>query len=49
MPNVFQCGQWAYSPAGIPTAILTGWYAADKITTDAAKVGKQRNQVKKQG
>ncbi len=48
MPNVFQCGQWAYSPAGIPTAILTGWYAADKITTDAAKAGKQRNQVKKQ-
>lgn len=34
IPNVLQCGQWAYSPAGIPTAILTGWYAADSIVTD---------------
>lgn len=31
LPDVLQCGQWAYSPAGIPTAILTGWYAADSI------------------
>jgi phytoene dehydrogenase-like protein len=29
--DVYQCGQWAYTPAGIPTAILTGWYAADDI------------------
>lgn len=29
--NIYQAGQWAYSPAGIPTAILTGWYAADQI------------------
>jgi phytoene dehydrogenase-like protein len=28
IPGVFQAGQWAYSPAGIPTAILTGWHAA---------------------
>ncbi len=33
IPDVLQCGQWAYSPAGIPTAILTGWYAADSICT----------------
>jgi len=33
MPDVLQCGQWSYSPAGIPTAILTGWYAADSICT----------------
>lgn len=31
MADVYQCGQWAYTPAGIPTAILTGWYAADDI------------------
>lgn len=31
IPHVLQCGQWAYSPAGIPTAILTGRYAADTI------------------
>ncbi len=34
IPDVYQCGQWAYSPAGIPTAILTGWYAADAIRTN---------------
>lgn len=31
IPSVLQAGQWAYSPAGIPTAILTGWYAAQHI------------------
>jgi phytoene dehydrogenase-like protein len=31
MPDVYQTGQWAYSPAGIPTAILTGWHAAQNI------------------
>lgn len=31
VPDIYQVGQWAYSPAGIPTAILTGWYAADFI------------------
>ena len=29
--DIYKAGQWAYSPAGIPTAILTGWYAADSI------------------
>ncbi len=28
IPSVYQAGQWAYSPAGVPTAILTGWNAA---------------------
>ncbi len=32
--NIYQAGQWAYSPAGIPTAILTGWYSANKIIND---------------
>jgi phytoene dehydrogenase-like protein len=31
IPNVLQAGQWAYSPAGIPTAILTGKYAAENL------------------
>jgi len=31
IPSVFQAGQWAYSPAGVPMAILTGKLAADKI------------------
>jgi len=31
LPSVFQAGQWAYSPAGVPMSILTGKLAADKI------------------
>jgi phytoene dehydrogenase-like protein len=31
MPNVLQAGQWAYCPAGVPTAMLTGWYATRVI------------------
>ena len=30
MPNIFQAGQWAYSPSGVPMSILTGKLAADK-------------------
>jgi phytoene dehydrogenase-like protein len=31
VPSIFQAGQWAYSPAGVPMSILTGKLAADKI------------------
>lgn len=31
LPSVFQAGQWAYSPAGVPMSILTGKMAADKV------------------
>ena len=31
IPYVFQAGQWVYSPAGLPTAILTGWHAAQNV------------------
>jgi len=30
LPSIFQAGQWAYSPAGVPMSILTGKLAADK-------------------
>jgi len=30
MPSIFQAGQWAYSPAGVPMSILTGKLAADR-------------------
>jgi phytoene dehydrogenase-like protein len=30
MPSIYQAGQWAYSPAGVPMSILTGKLAADK-------------------
>lgn len=29
VPDVVQCGQWTFSPAGVPTCILTGKLAAD--------------------
>jgi phytoene dehydrogenase-like protein len=31
LPKVYQAGQWAYSPAGVPMSILTGKLAANKI------------------
>ncbi len=34
LPNIYQVGQWAYSPAGVPTSIITGKIAADKVLKD---------------
>jgi phytoene dehydrogenase-like protein len=31
LPNVYQAGQWTYSPSGFPVALITGKLAADKI------------------
>jgi phytoene dehydrogenase-like protein len=31
IPGVLQAGQWAYSPSGVPIAMLTGWYAVQNI------------------
>jgi len=31
IPGVLQAGQWAYSPAGVPIAMITGWYATQNI------------------
>jgi phytoene dehydrogenase-like protein len=31
LPDVYQAGQWVYSPSGVPISILTGKLAADKI------------------
>lgn len=31
IPDVFQAGQWSYSPAGLPISIMTGKIAADKV------------------
>lgn len=31
LKNIYQAGQWAYSPAGVPMSILTGKLAADVI------------------
>jgi phytoene dehydrogenase-like protein len=31
IPRVLKAGQWAYAPAGVPIAMLTGWYASQQI------------------
>jgi len=31
IPQVYQAGQWSYSPAGVPIAILTGKLAANAM------------------
>jgi len=31
IPNIYQVGQWAYNPAGVPTCIITGKLAVDSI------------------
>jgi phytoene dehydrogenase-like protein len=33
-PSIFQAGQWAYSPAGVPMSILTGKLAANRVIKD---------------
>lgn len=35
--NIYQAGQWVYSPAGVPMSILTGRLAADKIIKNMKK------------
>jgi phytoene dehydrogenase-like protein len=37
LPSVYQAGQWAYSPAGVPMSILTGKLAADKALKKSRK------------
>jgi phytoene dehydrogenase-like protein len=37
--GVFQAGQWAFSPSGLPTSILTGKLAADAVTKGLKRGG----------
>jgi phytoene dehydrogenase-like protein len=34
IPDIYQAGQWTYSPSGLPISILTGKLAADRILKD---------------
>lgn len=34
LPDIYQAGQWAYSPSGLPIAILTGKLAADRAAKE---------------
>lgn len=40
MPDVYKAGQWAVSPAGIPTCILTSKLAADRVYKEIAVMRK---------
>jgi len=40
VPAIYQAGQWAYSPAGVPMAILTGKLAADRVIKKMKKLRK---------
>lgn len=42
LPNVYQAGQWAYSPSGLPIAILTGKLAADRAAKGLPKRAEPR-------
>jgi len=37
LPNVYQAGQWSFSPAGMPISVLTGKLAADKVIKNNRK------------
>jgi phytoene dehydrogenase-like protein len=37
IPSIYQAGQWAYSPAGVPMSILTGKLAADQVLKQIKK------------
>ncbi len=39
LPHIAQAGQWAYSPTGVPTAILTGKLAADRVIAQRRRGG----------
>ncbi|MCE5346155.1 MAG: NAD(P)/FAD-dependent oxidoreductase [Bacteroidales bacterium] len=40
LPSIYQAGQWAYSPAGVPMSILTGKLAADRVLKQMKKFRK---------
>lgn len=37
IPDIFQAGQWTYSPAGLPISIITGKLAADRVKKEIRK------------
>lgn len=47
IPNIYQAGQWSYSPAGIPVCMITGKVAADLIHKNLIKDSKKNRELKK--
>jgi phytoene dehydrogenase-like protein len=40
LPDVYQAGQWTFSPSGLPVSILTGKMAADLVDKDLKRQSK---------
>lgn len=40
-PDIYQAGQWTFSPSGLPISILTGKLAADQVAKDLKRQRKQ--------
>jgi len=41
-PHVYQAGQWAFAPAGLPTCALTGKLASDKLIKNHLRLKQRR-------
>lgn len=41
LPDVYQAGQWTFSPSGLPISILTGKLAADRVSKELRKAGQR--------
>jgi phytoene dehydrogenase-like protein len=37
IPNIYQAGQWSFSPAGVPISIITGKLASDRVKKNLRK------------
>lgn len=37
IPGILQAGQWTYSPAGLPTSLITGKLAADQVIKETGR------------
>lgn len=46
IPDVYQAGQWTYSPAGFPISIMTAKLAVDKVNKDLAKSKREADNEK---
>lgn len=40
LPQIYQAGQWTFSPSGLPVSILTGKLAADRVIKQLEKQGR---------
>lgn len=42
LPDIYQAGQWTFSPSGLPVSILTGKLAADRVDKDLKHENKEK-------